>query len=116
MTATVLAGFAGVLLALLLSYAPKFGTWFNAQPSETKVMINGGLLVVVAAGAYAVGCLGWAVQLQLVVTCDQAGLITMLGALLAALISNQSAYVAFVKPFPNTNPPQPLSVKGPQPK
>jgi hypothetical protein len=104
MTASILAGFAGVVLALLLSYVPKFGPWFNAQSSEIKVMINGLLLVVVAAGAYGLACAGWAVDLNLAVTCDKAGLVTMLGALLAALISNQVAYLAFVKPFARNNP------------
>jgi hypothetical protein len=107
MTSTVLAGFAGVLLALALSYLPKFGPWFNAQPSGTKVMVNGVALIIIAAAAYGAGCLGLAVQLHLTVTCDQAGAITMLGSLLTALISNQTAYTAFVRPFPSTNPPQP---------
>ncbi len=104
MTATVLAGFAGVVLSLLLSYIPKLGPWFNAQASETKVIINGLLLVVVAAASYGLGCAGLGVSLNLAVSCDQAGLITMLGALLAALISNQTAYMAFVKPFSQNNP------------
>ncbi len=106
MTASILAGFVGVLLALLLSYVPKFGPWFNAQPSETKVMINGGLLVVVSAGSFGLACAGWATSLHLALTCDQPGLITLLSALLTALISNQSAYMAFVKPFPRNNPAQ----------
>ena len=104
MTAEMLAGFAGVVLALLLSYVPMFGTWFNAQPSNVKVMINGFLLVVVGAGIYGLACAGWAADLNLAVTCDKTGLITLLSALLTALISNQAAYMAFVKPFARNNP------------
>ncbi len=116
MNATVLAGFAGVLLALLLSYFPKFGSWFNGQPSETKVMINGGLLTAIALGIFGIGCAGLAGDFGLAVTCDKAGAITLLGYLLAALIANQTAYIAFVRPFPRNNPPTPLNVKGRQPK
>lgn len=104
MTASILAGFSGVLLALLLSYVPKFGPWFNAQDSSMKVMINGLLLVAVAGGAYGVTCTGLAAQLNLALTCDASGLVTLLGALLSALLGNQAAYVAFVKPFPRNNP------------
>ncbi len=104
MTASILAGLAGVVLALLLSYVPYFGTWFNAQTSEVKVMINGLLLVLVAAGAYGLACAGWAVDLNLAVTCDRVGLVTVASALLTGLISNQAAYVAFVKPFARNNP------------
>ncbi|MBI2758778.1 MAG: hypothetical protein HYX49_08880 [Chloroflexi bacterium] len=104
MTASILAGFSGVFLALLLSYVPKFGPWFNAQNSATKVMINGLLLVAVAGGVYGAACAGLAAQLNLALTCDAPGLVTLLGALFSALLGNQAAYVAFVKPFARNNP------------
>lgn len=103
MTAAVLAGFAGVLLSLLLSYVPKFGPWFNALANDRKVMINGVLLVLVSAGAYGLGCAGLAPALHLAVSCDTPGLITMLGALLSALMANQVTYTAFVRPFVGAN-------------
>lgn len=117
MDASVLAGIAGLVLSLALSYLPMFGTWFNAQDSTTKVQINGGLLVVVAAAIFGLSCAGLAAQLNLQITCDQAGAITLFGYLLTALIANQTGYIAFVKPFKRNNPaPKPLNVKGPQPK
>ena len=104
MSAQMLAGFAGVVLALALSYIPKLGPWFNSQASEVKVMINGLLLVLVAVGVYGAACAGLAVDLDLFLACDRPSLISLLGALLTALLSNQAAYVAFVKPFKQTNP------------
>lgn len=102
--ASALAGFAGIVLSLLLSYAPKFGAWFNAQDSGTKVEITGALLLIVAGGIYGLGCAGWAPDFNLGVSCDRPGLVSLSNALISALIANQAAYLAFVKPFASTNP------------
>lgn len=104
MTAALLAAIAGVILSLALSYLPGVGTWFNALDSQKKVMVNGLLLVVAAVGAVAAACSGLAVYLHLALECTPADFITVASALLSALLANQSAYVAFVKPFQRNNP------------
>lgn len=104
MNAQMLAGILAVLLAFGLSYVPKFGPWFNAQPSETKVQVTGAGLVVITAVIFGLSCAGFAAQLNLSVTCDQAGAFSLGQILLAALIANQSAYSLFVRPFKQNNP------------
>jgi hypothetical protein len=99
-----LAGIAGIVLSLVLSYAPKFGAWFNAQESGTKVEITGALLLIVGVAIYGLGCAGWAPDFGLAVSCDRPGLVSLFNALVSALIANQAAYLAFVKPFASTNP------------
>jgi len=104
MSVELVSGIAGVILSLALSYFPVFGKWFNAQDSEVKVAVNGVLLVVAAVGVYSAACAGLGADLNLPIACDRAGLISLLGSLLSALLANQSTYMAFVKPFAKTNP------------
>jgi hypothetical protein len=104
MTAQILASWAGLILALALSYVPKLGPWFNAQPSDVKVKVNGGMLLLIAAALFGLGCVGIAIA-GVVVACNQAGAVSLGSVLLSALIGNQAGYLAFVRPFPSTNPP-----------
>jgi hypothetical protein len=104
MNAQMLASILAVLLALALSYAPKFGSWFNAQPSETKVQVTGAGLILITVAIFGLSCAGFAVQLGLSVICDQAGAFSLGQVLITALIANQSAYSLFVRPFKSTNP------------
>jgi len=88
MTSTELSAVAGVVLSLAFSYIPTLNTKFAALSTEYKRLIMLGLLVLVAAGAYGVSCAGW----WTVVTCDQAGIKTLVTALLAAAVANQTTY------------------------
>ena len=113
LTDVVIAAIAAGVLSLALSYLPKAGPWYNAQASEAKVQINGGLMLLVTLALFGLGC---ANLLSLNVTCDKAGAMTLASMLISALVTNQGIYNMFVKPFPQNNPPMPMNVKGAQPK
>jgi hypothetical protein len=88
MTATVLASIAGVVLSLAFNYIPGLNTKFAALSTEIKRLIMLGILVLVAAGAYGLSCAGW----WPTVTCDEAGIKTLLEALFFAAVANQTTY------------------------
>ena len=89
MTANVLSAAAGVVLSLAFAYIPGLNSWYAKQSKEYKQLIMLGLLVVVAAAAYGIACLGW---FAIPLTCDKTGLSQLLQALVAAVIANQSTY------------------------
>ena len=92
MSAESLSLVAGTILSLVFSYVPKAGgSWEKLSP-ERKRLIMLGLLVLVSAVAYALACAGWADQAGIKVTCDQAGIVGLVRALIVAVIANQSAY------------------------
>lgn len=98
MTPEQLASIGGVLLALLLSYLPGFGKWFNAQDSGTKVLITGVGLVIVAFGAFGLSCAG-IVLAGMVLECTKESAINLISVLVAALLANQGTYLLAVRPF-----------------
>ena len=99
MTSIQLASVAGVVLALLLAYIPGLADWFNALANPAKVTWTGLLLVIVAVGAFALTCAGFALDLGLSLACDKVSAIGLVNALIAALIANQGTYMLLVKPF-----------------
>ena len=52
----LIVSIAGVVLSLLFSYIPGLRTWFAALVAETKQLIMLGLLILVTAAIYALGC------------------------------------------------------------
>ena len=99
MSAELLAGLAGGLLSLLMSYIPGLNSWYAALDSVKKSLIMLGALVVVAAAVYGLSCAGWAAGWGFEQTCDQAGLQKLIAAFVAALVMNQATY----KISPETN-------------
>ena len=93
MDANMIAGAAGVILALLFAYVPKLNEWYAGQTAQVKALIMLALLAVVAGGAYGLACWGWAGDFGVNVTCDKAGGIALLKAFIAALVANQSTYL-----------------------
>lgn len=85
-----IVGGAAVALSLLFSYIPGLRTWYAGMGDEIKRLIMLGLLVVVSALFYGLGC--WGI-FKTDVVCDQSGLIVMLRYLLVAIVSNQSTYL-----------------------
>lgn len=93
MTPEILATIAGILLSLAFSYVPKLNTWYAAQLDEYKKLIMLGLIVLVAAGAYGLSCAGLLGPLYGVeIACDQAGVLQLVMAVVAAAIANQTTY------------------------
>jgi len=92
MTADTLALFAGAFLSLLFSYVPGLNTWFDALEIVHKRLVMLALLIIVAVAIVALACAGLGADLGLAITCDKAGLIGMLRALVLAIMANQSTY------------------------
>ena len=96
MTDNVIASLAGALLALLFGYAPGVRQWYEALEPTRKALVMLLLLAVAAGVLYGAACytpLGAAG-----ITCDEAGLWTVVRLFLAALVANQATYQIGVKP------------------
>lgn len=92
MTTETLSATAAILLSLAFSYLPGLSTAYQALAPVHKRLVMLGMLILTAAGAFAISCAGFAVQVGLAVTCDWPGASGLLRALIAALVANQSAY------------------------
>ncbi len=92
MSADGLALAAGSVLTLFFSYFPGFNARFAAKAPEVKRLIMAGLLAVVAAVVYGLGCSGFGASFGVEVACTQEGLIGLARVLLIAVIANQSLY------------------------
>jgi len=73
MTAEMISASAGILLSLVFSYVPGLSDWFNALDGAHKRLVMLAALVLPA--------------------CSQAGLLSLLEALIAALVANQATYM-----------------------
>lgn len=89
MSGESLAALAGVALSLAFGYARGLSTWFEKREPEDKRLIMGVLVVVAGVGSLALSC----ANIIPGVECTQAGLLEVVGAIVAALIGNQSMYV-----------------------
>jgi hypothetical protein len=88
MSAEQLAAIAGVVLSLVFSYVPGLSDWYGALEATQKRLVMAGLLLAVAGGAFGLSCGNVIVS----VTCDKAGVIGLISALIAALVANQATY------------------------
>lgn len=88
-TADQLAAAASILLSLVLSYFPPVRQRFEPLASDSKQLINGVLVIVVGAGAFALSCLNW---FGLAIACNQQGIEGLVQAVVVALIANSGIY------------------------
>ena len=93
MDANELSAIAAAVLSLLFSYVPGLDAWYAALQPAVKRLLMLALVLVVAAGSYALACYGWADAMGIGVTCDQEGALGLLRAVIAALVANQSIYL-----------------------
>ncbi|MCC7130912.1 MAG: hypothetical protein IT297_11000 [Anaerolineae bacterium] len=93
MTPELLSAIAAALLSLAASYLPGFAGWYEKLDSTAKRLTMLGLLAATAAAAYGLACAGYGERLGLALTCDAAGLETLIRSFGAALAANQSAYL-----------------------
>ena len=92
MSAESISLIAGSILSLFFSYMPGLNARFAGLSAEIKRLIMLGLLVLVSAGVYGLACTSFGAQFGVAVTCDQEGLVALLGSLLLAVIANQTTY------------------------
>jgi hypothetical protein len=88
-----LAAVGGILLALGFSYIPGLNEWYAGLSGVTKRLIMLALMFAVGAGAYGLACANIAMPFGITLTCDQAGLISIFQAFVAAAIANQTTYM-----------------------
>ena len=93
MTAEQLALIAGAVLSLLFSYVPKLSDWYAGLSSQYKKLVMGGVLVLTAAGIFALNCAGYGGMFGWDLTCDVPGAIGFVQVLIAALVANQAVYL-----------------------
>lgn len=86
--AEVIMGIAGLILAVVLRYAPGLAPRYEALGGEWKRLVALGLLVVASVGIFAAGCGG---LYEAVVECSQGGALSLARGFLFALTTNQSA-------------------------
>ena len=94
MTSDQLSAIAGILLSLVFSYVPGLKDWYDKQDGTRKRLIMAGALLVVAAGVFALSCANWLT----IATCDNAGVMGLVGAFVSALVANQATYLISPKP------------------
>ena len=109
MTAELLAGLAGGLLSLLMSYVPGVNAWYAGLTSVYKSLLMLSALVIVALGVFGLSCAGWTEGWGIQQTCDQAGVQRLIAAFIAALVANQATY----KISPETNQVQAVKSQRP---
>lgn len=91
MTSEQLAGLTGIVLQLLFEYLPGVSDWFGGLTAVTKRLTMAGLMAVTAVGVYFASCYTmWAA-----VSCDNAGIMSLISAFVAALVANQGAHLLF---------------------
>lgn len=90
MTTEQIASVGGVFLSLLFSYFPGLKKWYSAKPGNVKRYIMLGVFVVVIVAVFGLNCaglidVGWA--------CGWPGAWDAVLVLVAAVVSNQAAYL-----------------------
>lgn len=97
-TSTELTAAAGILLSLAFSYIPRLNTWYAAKTPETKRAIMLGLIVVIGLATFGIACAGWAADFGIRTTCDRAGAIGLIQAVVVAAVANQTAFMVSPRP------------------
>jgi hypothetical protein len=92
-----LSAAAGVVLSLSFSYIPGLHERYACLTPTHKRLVMLGLLCGAALGATLLSCYGSRVGAPQAVECSQAGIWSLLKALLAAVIANQSAFAVSPK-------------------
>jgi len=87
----VILGIVGVVLSLVFSYVPKAHEWLSGFEQKGLVML--GLVVVVGAGYFALGCSPFGADFGVTVACTRAGLFDLLKAIFVIASGNQLTFL-----------------------
>ena len=108
LTPAVLAAIAGAVLSLAFSYIPGLNTTFADLKAETKKLIMAGILLVVSAAIFGLGCAG---IVQSGITCDQQGIVQLVWIFISAVMANQSTFML----TPQTDAVKEVKAQTPEP-
>lgn len=89
MSSEQLSAIAGLILSLVFSYVPGISDWYGSLESTQKRFVMAVLLLAVAGGIFGLSC----GNVLTTVTCDKAGVMGLINALVAALVANQATYL-----------------------
>ena len=92
MTAQVLSAAAAIFVSLILAYVGPARLAWDKLKGDTKRLILLLIFFLIAAGAFAITCSGFADQFDLSLTCDELGAISLLKSFVIAAVSNQTTY------------------------
>lgn len=92
MDADTLSLIAGAVLSLAFSYVPGLSGKFDQLAAEYKRLVMLGLVVLTAGVVYGLACADLAGELGLAVACDKAGAVSLVRAVILAMIANQGVY------------------------
>lgn len=102
MNPATLATLAGAVLSLAFSYLPGLSAWYARLGRQADGSTDGGArkrlvmlaaLLCVSAGIVLLSCSGWGeLAGSRQISCDRSGLVTLLQALLGAIVANQSVH------------------------
>ena len=91
MAAENLSMLAGAVLSFFFRF-PGIQGWFDSLQPAGKQWVMLATLVLTTGGIVSLACTGWAVDFGLEVACDRSGLVTMINALIGAIMANQGVY------------------------
>lgn len=95
---TVILGILGVCLQLAFQYGGGFADWYQNHPQK-------GLLALafsagIGAAYFGLSCTPYAADLKIALSCDQAGVFTLLNAVFVIAVSQQTSYLVLRKGQP----------------
>lgn len=90
----VIAGWAGVILSVLLEWFPKWDAWFHELTNSQRRAVTAAAIVLVGVAVGSLSCAGWLDWLS----CDANGWRAVLGAIFMALIGSQGAHPLTKRP------------------
>lgn len=94
--ADLFAAVAGSIVSILIDMIPKLNEWYAGLSTTAKRGVMAVLMLLVAAGVYALSCAGILAQIDpnLKLTCNAEGIFLLVRAFLVALGANQGTYWA----------------------
>lgn len=93
-TYDAIAAAVGVILSLVVSWAPKINTWYAAKPENIKKVYMAGILLLSVLVTYGLGCAGYLeVLFGVSLACTSAALIGLVKAWFIAITFNQSTFL-----------------------
>lgn len=98
MNAEIITSVAGAALALAFLYIPGWRVRFAALQEEKKQLAMLGIMAVVCLAVAGLACFGLAPDFGLAVTCDRAGIVTLVQSFIMAIAANQGVHRLAPKP------------------